>query len=180
MCPSGKTLVSLCIERHTQVRSQTSRHDRRSSRRHEKHIVGLCVGGRNKPASERRSTQHMVKGGRFQEHMFDERWSRRSRSDRRHVRPPTQTGQMRAGNYDFTLRASGGTEEVDKENAEGQARQPQKRSNSGAAQAWTPRLCSKMPLHGRRGCARRCVQASGGKQAVDPTSSRLGEATCAV
>ena len=68
---------------------------------------------------------------------------------------------------------------MDKESAEGQARQPQKRSNTGAVQVWMPRLCWKTPLHGRRGCVRRCAQTRGGKQAVEPTSS-FCEATCAV
>ena len=59
-----------------------------------------------------------------------------------------------------------GTEEADVNNAEGQARQPRKRSNSVAVQAWMPRPCSKTPPRGRRDCERQCAQTNAEKQAV--------------
>ena len=59
-----------------------------------------------------------------------------------------------------------GTEQADEYNADGQARQPQRRSNSVATQAWMPRPCSKTPLRGRRDCERQCAETNAEKQAA--------------
>ena len=76
----------------------------------------------------------------------------------------------------------GEPEEADTQNARGQMSEAKRDvRNRSVAEAWTLPYSLKTRLRVRRDSARRHAPTSGGKQVVNPTSSRsLGEATCAV